>query len=145
VAELPGLVVALTARYGAIRSVMLNNDAWDSRFRRLAVGTGVVRMGWFASLNAALLVATTDQDEQVDLLVVPPETAAAAAERALAMAADPTNLVHAPDILAARPAPPKAAPGNGPDPDAVSDTERGSTGADRPHRAAGELSTVDSS
>src|SRR5439155_15044393 len=88
VAELPGLVLALTARYGPIRQVMLTSTAWNSRFRRLAVGTDagapVVRMGWFATMDPTLLIATTDHGEQIDLLVVPPPTAATAAEQAMA-------------------------------------------------------------
>jgi hypothetical protein len=111
VAELPGLVLALGARYGPIRQVMLTSTAWDSRFRRLAVGTGVVRMGWFATLDPAVLIATTDRGDQLDLLVVPPQSAAAAAEQAMTAAADPTNTLRAPDILAARAAPQPTAGG----------------------------------
>jgi hypothetical protein len=80
VAELPGLVLAITARYGPIRHVMLTSAAWDGHFRRLAVGTGVP-MGWFATPNPALLIATTDRGDQLDLLVVSHQTAAAAAEQ----------------------------------------------------------------
>ncbi|GAA4573105.1 hypothetical protein GCM10023176_37410 [Micromonospora coerulea] len=100
-AELPGLLLALTERHGRIRHIMLNIDAWDSRFHRLTVGPEVVRLGWFDTLDPAVLVATTRQDIQVDLLVVPPATPSAAAERAMATAADPANLRRGPDILAA--------------------------------------------
>ncbi|MDW5325115.1 DUF5994 family protein [Plantactinospora sp. KLBMP9567] len=100
VAELPGLVLALSGRYGRIRNVVLNSSAWDVRFRRLAAGDDVVRVGWFSSLDAALLIATTDRGDQLDLLVVPPGSTAAAAERAMATAADPTNTMRAPAILA---------------------------------------------
>ncbi len=99
VAELPGLVLALAARFGPIRQLMLAGAAWDRRFRRLAVGTGVVRMGWFTSMDPALLIATTYRGDQIDLLVVPPQTPAMAAEQAMATAANPTNVVRAPDIL----------------------------------------------
>jgi hypothetical protein len=104
VAEIPGLVLALADRYGPIRSVMLNSSAWDSRFRKLAVGATVVRMGWFSSLDTALLIATTDRGDQLDLLVVPPSTPATTAEQAMTRAADPTNTTRAADILAATPA-----------------------------------------
>ncbi|GIG76828.1 hypothetical protein HC028_09005 [Planosporangium flavigriseum] len=103
VAEVPGLVLALAARYGPIRSVMLNDASWDSRFRKLAVGTAVIRIGWFSSLDPTLFIATTHRGDQLDLLVVPPQTAAPAAERAMTMAADPTNFMRAPDILTATP------------------------------------------
>src|SRR5438874_8311155 len=72
VAELPGLILDLDASFGPIRQVLLNIDAWDRRFRRLAVGSRVVRMGWFTSLDPALLIATTERGDQIDLLVVPP-------------------------------------------------------------------------
>lgn len=141
VAELPGLVLALAARYGRIRSVMLNSVTWDSRFRKLAVGAALVRMGWFASLDPALLIATTDRGDQLDLLVVPPRTAAPAAERAMTMAADPTNIMRAPDVLAVAP----VAPGNGPDPNAVWDNEGGRIAAGGPRRPTDDLFVTDSS
>lgn len=145
VAELPGLLLVLSDRYGRIRQVMLNSGAWDSRFRRLAVGTDVVRMGWFATQGTALLIAITDRGDQLDLLVVPPGTPVAVAEKAMAAAADPTNIMRAPDILAAAPAPRVVTAGNGPDPDAVWDNEGGSIAASHPHRPANELSTTRSS
>jgi hypothetical protein len=145
VAELPGLVLALAARDGPIRYLMLNNVSWHSRFRKLAAGAAVIRVGWFSSLDPALLIATTDSGDQLDLLVVPPETAAPAAQRAMSMAADPTNIMRAPDILTAEPAPPVAATGNGPDPDAVWDNEGGSSAVGRPDRPVKRLSTTRSS
>jgi hypothetical protein len=126
-AELPGLVLALSARYGPVRRLMLNNVTWDSRFTRLAVDAGVVRMGWFASLDPAVLIATTDGGDQVDLLVVPPRTAAAAAENAMTAAADPTNLLRAQAILAAIPTLPAPVPGTGADEQPVWDNEGGRT------------------
>jgi hypothetical protein len=137
VAELPGLVLALTARFGPIRQVMLTSTAWDSRFRRLAVGAGEVRMGWYASMDPALLIATTDRGDQIDLLVVPPQTTATAAEQAMATAADPTNVMRAPRILALGAAGrPTAGNGHDPDPDAVWDNEGGHPAEARAHRPA---------
>jgi hypothetical protein len=100
-AELPGFLLALAARFGPVRKVMLNADAWDNHSRRLTVGAGEVRMGWFTSLDPALVTATTDGGDQLDLLVVPPGTARAAADQAMSTAADPTNTVRAPDLVAA--------------------------------------------
>lgn len=108
VAELPGLVLALSTRYGTIRQLMLNSATWDTRFRRLAVGDGVVRLGWFASVDPAVAIATTYDGDQIDLLVVPPRTAATAAGKAMTEAADPANPTRASAILAtisATPAP----------------------------------------
>ncbi|MFC8850309.1 MULTISPECIES: DUF5994 family protein [unclassified Micromonospora] len=134
--ELPGLVLALSERHGRIRHLMLNIHTWKSRIRRLTVGPDPIRIGWFDTLDPALLVATTRRDLQVDLLVVPPATPTAAAEWAMATAADPTNLRRAPDILASTAARPRAAAATGSDTYAVWDNEGGSTlpiGAD--HRA----------
>jgi hypothetical protein len=69
--------------------MMLHKGTWDSRFRRLAVDARVVRLGWFASLDPAMV------------LVVPPATTAAVAHTAMTAAADPANTLRAPDILAA--------------------------------------------
>lgn len=101
VAELPGLILALCERYGPIRQVMLNNDTWDGRFGRLAVGARVVRMGWYDSLDPALMIATTGHGDQLDLLVLPPDTPEATARAAMARAADPADTTQASDILAA--------------------------------------------
>jgi hypothetical protein len=110
-AELPGLVLALSAHYGTIRQLMLNSVAWDSQVQRLAVGEGVVRVGWFASVDPAVMIATTYAGEQVDLLVIPPRTSATAAGKAMTEAADPANTTRAPAMLAAIPAAPAPVPG----------------------------------
>jgi hypothetical protein len=137
VAELPGLVLALTTRFGPIRQLMLSSTAWDSRFRRLAVGAGMVRMGWFTSMDPALLIATTDRGDQIDLLVVPPQTTATSAEQAMATAANPSNVVRAPDILTMRAHPgPTAGTGPDPEPDPVWDNEGGHLAEARANRSA---------
>jgi hypothetical protein len=140
IAELPGLVLTLSDRYGPIRQVMLNSNTWDSRFRRLTVGLRVVRMAWFASLDPALAIATTDSGDQLDLLVVPPHTAEAAARAAMARAADPTNTMRAPGILAAIPPGsdrvPVADAGQDADAGSAWDNEGGLVVEDRPHRRA---------
>jgi Family of unknown function (DUF5994) len=126
VAELPGLILALSDQYGQIRHLMLNNGTWDSRFRRLAVGTAVIRTGWFTSLDPALVIATTDTGDQLDILVVPPHTAADAANRAMTAAADPADTRRAPAILATLTAPATASdPRDDADPNAVWDNEGG--------------------
>ena len=99
--ELPGLVLALSERYGRVRHVLLNRDAWEGHVRRLAVGGEICRVGWFTSMSAALVIAITDGGDQFDLLVVPPSSSKAVAERAMAAAADSANMMHAADLLAA--------------------------------------------
>ncbi len=78
---------------------MINRDTWEGGFRRLAVGDAVIRIGWFATLDPALLIATTDRGEQIDLLVVDPAVTDATAQRAMTVAADPTNTTRAGQIL----------------------------------------------
>jgi hypothetical protein len=99
VAEIPGLVLALDERYGPVRRLMLSSRAWDSRPSRLAVGSRVIRLGWFVNVDPALAIATTERDGQIDLLVVPPGTAEGTARAAMARAADPADTTRAPDIL----------------------------------------------
>lgn len=140
VAELPGLLLALGEQYGPVRSVLLNNRAWDSRPRRLAVGTRVVRLGWFTSVDATLAIAITDRGDQLDLLIVPPDTAQAQARAAMARAADPTNVTRAADIFAAiapEPVPARTAAVES-DSNAGSawDNEGGYQAESRPHRTA---------
>jgi hypothetical protein len=98
-AELPRLVQALSERYGRIRHVLLNGPTWTGHVRRLAAADGVVRVGWFASMSAALMIAITDADDQIDLLVVPALFDQAAAEQAMTTAADPANVAHAAELL----------------------------------------------
>lgn len=109
-AELPGLVIELNQRYGPIRQLMLNRRSWDAWPRRLTVGARVIRIGWFASIDPALAIATTERGDQLDLLVVPPDVAEAAARQAMERAADPTGTTRAPAILAAIPARPDPDP-----------------------------------
>jgi hypothetical protein len=142
VAELPGLILDLDASFGPIRQVLLNIDAWDRRFRRLAVGSRVVRMGWFTSLDPALLIAATDPGDQIDLLVVPPATAEAAARSAMARAADPADTTRAPGILTVMPAAPHAPPDDDPSPASVWDNEGGHLAEARKPRPAGALSAA---
>jgi hypothetical protein len=111
VAELPGLILTLNERYGPIRQLMLNNHSWDGHFRRLAVGTRVVRAGWFSTVDPAMLIATTERGDQIDLLVVPFDVPAATADIAMATAADPGNQLRAPAVLAASRTEPTAARG----------------------------------
>jgi hypothetical protein len=134
-AELPDLIVALAERYGPIRQMMLNRHSWENRTRRLVVGPRVIRLGWFASLDSAMAVATTEHGEQIDLLVVPPDTAEAAARSAMARAADPNDTMRAPAILATIPA--QATPSDHDVKERSAwDNEGGSQAANRPHRTS---------
>jgi hypothetical protein len=124
VAELPGLILAIEAQHRPVTRVMLRRADWDSHPRRLRVdGPGsdlagangsaagrVVRLGWFDTMPAGLLTATRADGRRTDLLIVPPPTNEPAARAAMQLAADPSNHIHTPDILAALAAPPITAP-----------------------------------
>jgi len=75
-AELPGLILALDERHGPVSRIMLGMADWDSsRPRRLRIdgpaGRRVVRLGWFATMPAGLLTATSARGQRTDLLIVP--------------------------------------------------------------------------
>jgi hypothetical protein len=98
--ELPQLILALNGDHSRVRTVMLGPAGWDSHPPRMDVA-GPVRLSWFTTAPAGLLIATRVNGDRVDLLVVPPDTHPATARAALALAAQPANTVHAPDILTA--------------------------------------------
>jgi hypothetical protein len=114
VAELPGMILAIDNRHGPITRVMLRRADWDSHPRRLRIddpaidsadtnrGVGrVVRLGWFDTMPAGLLTATSADGRRTDLLTIPPRTSDAAAKVAMERAADPGNLIHPPDFVSA--------------------------------------------
>jgi uncharacterized protein DUF5994 len=68
---------------------------------QLQVEGRVIRLGWFTSMPSGLLTAICRDNDRVDLLVIPPTTDAAAAEAAIALAADATNVLRTPQILQA--------------------------------------------
>lgn len=114
-AELPGLVLALDERRGPVSKIMLGLADWDSsRPRRLRIegpaGRRVVRLGWFATMPAGLLIAICPGGRRTDLLIVPPDTSEQAAEAAIKQAAQAGNRSRTPALLASitRPARPAA-------------------------------------
>jgi hypothetical protein len=93
-------LLVLSERYGPIRQLMLNRDAWT----RGHAGSPSMRVSSASagspSVDPALAIATTEHGDQLDLLVVPPATAEAQARDAMERAADPTHTTRAPGILA---------------------------------------------
>jgi hypothetical protein len=124
VVELSNLVTALDARNTVVRHVMLNTGAWDSHPYRIQIEGRVVRLGWFATLDASLLIADTDNDRRVDLLVVPFDATPVRAKAAMDLASSGPASLDAAGI-AARTGPDPSGPGGR---DAV-DTGRRSGGA----------------
>jgi hypothetical protein len=120
-AELPGLIQALDERRGPVIQIMLGSAGWDAtRPGRLQVGGPaggrVVRLGWYNSMPAGLLIATA-RAGRTDLLTVPPQASEPAARTAMEQAAQPGNRAHAPALLAALSAEPGRPPATGPGPD----------------------------
>ena len=107
-AELPGLILALDKRHGPITRIMLGMADWNaSRPRRLRVygpsGSRVVRLGWFATMPAGLLTATSRRGQRTDLLIIPPDTSEQDAQAAMDQAAQASNRRRTPALLAAGP------------------------------------------
>ena len=101
VTELTALVAALDLRHTPVVNVMLNAQAWDNHPRRIRVAERVIRLGWFATLDAHLLIATTGDNHRVDLLVISPDTTPAIADVAMDMAVDGVPTLRPADIMAA--------------------------------------------
>jgi hypothetical protein len=101
VTELTNLITALDAQHLLINRIMLNTGSWDEHPRRISVAERSVRLGWFATLGASLLIATTNTGERVDLLVISPEVSATPAAQAMSMAVDDAKDLRADAIMAA--------------------------------------------
>jgi hypothetical protein len=75
VAELNALVPPVSEHlHGPVTRVSLNIDAWGpDQPRRLRIGDGLVRLGWFHTLDAATVTLGRGTYERVSLLVIPPD------------------------------------------------------------------------
>ena len=100
IVELTNLVTALAARHMSVRHVMLTAGAWDSHPHRIQIDGRVVRLGWFATLDASLLIADTDSDRRVDLLIVPFDATPGQATAAMDLASAGTATLDAAGIAA---------------------------------------------
>jgi hypothetical protein len=101
VTELTNLITALDTRLAPVTRIMLNPAGWDEHPRRISIAGRTVRLGWFTTLDANLLIATTNSDHRVDLLVVSADTPAATARAAMNMATGGAPTLRAAAILAA--------------------------------------------
>lgn len=99
--ELAELLGSLDARQLLITRIMLHAGAWDDHPRRIVFAGRTVRVGWFATLDASLLIATTDNDRRIDLLVIAPHASPSSADAAMSMASDGAGSLTATAILAA--------------------------------------------
>ncbi len=132
VTELTDLVTGLDSRQRPITRIMLNPDAWDEHPRRISIAGRTVRLGWFTTLDANLLIATTGTDLRVDLLVVAPDTPAATAAAAATMAAEGAPTVRAATIRSAISTPAPRQPHRRPPAEDVWESEGGRINGHRP-------------
>ena len=102
VAELPGLIDALTSRHGTITHVLLNSADWaEPHPRDIHAGGRTVRLGWYTSQPTGLLTMIIDFNRaRVDLLVVPQKATADSAATAMTAAASAGNTKRAGALLA---------------------------------------------
>lgn len=135
VTELTDLVTGLDNRQVPISRIMLNPDGWDEHPRRVSIAGRTVRLGWFTSLDANLLIATTGTDHRVDLLVVTPGTPAAAAAAAATMATEGAPTVRAATIRAAVLTPGPRQPHSQPPAEDVWESEGGRINDHRPEES----------
>ena len=132
VTELTNLILTLDDRQVPAARIMLNPQSWDEHPRRISVAGRAVRLGWFSTLDANLLIATTAADRRVDLLVVPPGASAASAAAAATMATDGDPTLRAAAIMAAVSTPAPGQPPAQPRAEDVWDSEGGRTNGHRP-------------
>lgn len=84
-AELAALVPLVAEHLGGpVRRVSLNIDAWGAdQPRRLQVGAGLVRLGWFHTLDPTTVTVGRRNDDRLTLLVIPSGLDPAVARRLL--------------------------------------------------------------
>jgi hypothetical protein len=98
VAELPGLIAALTEHLGPITRVGLDAGAWEELPTRMTVDGRVVHIDSSAVGDATVLITRGGQD-LFSLLVVPPHATPDAARAAMAEAVRAGSVAQAEQIL----------------------------------------------
>ena len=85
-AELPALLVELSAQLGSIALVGYHRDAWNAAPGDLDLAGHPVHLQGFVSPTPPTLVVIADTGQRVTLRVVPPETDGASASQAMTAA-----------------------------------------------------------
>jgi hypothetical protein len=100
--ELPSLVAEIRRRGGQISRVSYYPDTWEPAPRTVTVDGGIIKLGWFRSMDPHVLTLTGVYGAgRLDLLVVPPDSLAAPADRLMAAANEPGNRKSASAVLSA--------------------------------------------
>lgn len=97
--ELPDLVDRFPAVTGRVARVLYSRPDWDTQPHSVLLTRGRLKAGSFPRDNTHVIVLSMSTGNQLRLLVVPPDHPGG--QRAMAIAADPSNRWSAPEILAA--------------------------------------------
>jgi hypothetical protein len=98
--ELPGLLAAVTSRFGPVARISLNVLAWDALPQEIPAGDRVVQLAWFRACDAHTVRLVGTGAWHLDLLVIPPDTAAVTATAAMAGVARRDTITALHSILA---------------------------------------------
>ena len=103
--EVSALADALTMHAFHLSRVAYGKDGWEAAGRKASAHGRVIRLGWFASQDPAVVILGDGHGGRLDLLVVPPDSSSAGAETAMAEASRTGNARAAADILQGHQAP----------------------------------------
>jgi hypothetical protein len=98
--EVPALVEGLRDRYSTPYRIALSMTGWESMPRRVSIPGGVVRIGWYRSIDDNMASVSTAAARSVNLLVVPLDSTDELADAAMSAAATSHNSARATDVLA---------------------------------------------
>ena len=97
--ELPLLVGALAEHGVRVTRVTYHPSLWLIAPPKLRQDGHTLRLGWAREIDPNVVILRTDQNTQIDLLVVPPDASAKVAALALAAASTPGNALPATAVL----------------------------------------------
>jgi hypothetical protein len=97
--ELPLLVTAFAERGVQIARVTYHPSLWLIAPPKLRLHGHTLRLAWAREIDPNVVILRTEQNAQIDLLVVPPDADAEVASRALAAAVEPGNTMPATAVL----------------------------------------------
>ena len=96
--ELAELVDRFPAAIGRVDRALYSRPDWDTQPRNVRVARGTLKTGSFPRDDTHLMILSMSTHTRLSLLVVPPDHPTG--QRAMAMAADPSNRLSAAEILA---------------------------------------------
>lgn len=97
--ELPLLVGAFAENGVRITRVTYHPSLWLIAPPKLRKDGHTLRLGWAREIDPNLVILRTEQNDQINLLVVPPDASATVAAVALAAASQPGNSLSPTEVL----------------------------------------------